>query len=290
MIEPETADDPSAERHLGARIRARLRPTHVRIALVVGLCYSVASFVIFRDVLFAIPSVLRGDKVIVGDELVPFFNPGSQLIDQAKGEFSELTNGFEFRVRYSFLTTWVRHYQVLPFAILLFLPAIVWSAYLTTAWFVSRVFRTLEKPTVYVAAAFPTALIYMIMIYAKITHFYTLVFGLMLMTISMLVMLDALIFRNERWGRRMVAACAVTLLNPAVHYLVLFALFMTLTVTALLVGEFARWIRRGGPGRALRWRPRACVAAPEAADCIRTPGGEAARLPERHDRPLRGGR
>ena len=268
MIEPETADDPSAERRLGARIRARLRPTHVRIAIVVGLCYYVASFVIFRDVLFAIPSVLRGDKVIVGDELVPFFNPSSQLIDQAKGEFSDLTNGFEFRVRYSFLTTWVRHYQVLPFAILLFLPTIVWSAYLTTAWFVSRVFRTLEKPTVYVAAAFPTALFYMIMIYAKITHFYTLVFGLMLMTISMLVMLDALIFRNERWGRRMVAACAVTLLNPAVHYLVLFALFMTLTVTALLLGEFARWIRRGGPGRALRWRPRRGVATPETADRI----------------------
>ena len=182
--------------------------------------------------------------------------PGSQLIDQAKGEFSELTNGFEFRVRYSFLTTWVRHYQVLPFAILLFLPAIVWAAYLTTAWFVSEVFRTLEKTTVYVAAAFPTALFYMIMIYAKITHFYTLVFGLMLMTISIVVMLDALIFRTERWGRRMVAACAVTLLNPAVHYLVLFALFMTLTVTALLLGEFAPM----DPAR--RPRSSCCAGAP----------------------------
>lgn len=257
MTESGTADDPGAEHRLAAWIRARLRPTHVRIAIVVGVCYFVASFIIFRDVLFAIPSVLRGDSVIVGDELVPFFNPGSQLFDQAKGEFSELTNGFEFRVRYSFLTTWVRHYQVLPFAILLFLPAIVWAAYLTTAWFVSEVFRTLEKSTVYLAAAFPTALFYMIMIYAKITHFYTLVFGLMLMTISIVIMLDALIFRTERWGRRMVAACAVTLLNPAVHYLVLFALFMTLTVTALLLGEFARWIRRGGPARVLRWRPRA---------------------------------
>jgi hypothetical protein len=257
MTQPGTTDDPSAGAARAGRFRARLRPTHVRIAAVVGLCYYVASFVIFRDVLVAIPSVLRGDSVIVGDELVPFFNPGSQLIDQARGEFSELTNGFEFRVRYSFLTTWVRHYQVLPFAILLFLPTIVWAAYLTTAWFVSEVFRTLEKTTVYVAAAFPTALFYMIMIYAKITHFYTLVFGLMLMTISIVVMLDALIFRTERWGRRMVAACAVTLLNPAVHYLVLFALFMTLTVTALVLGEFARWIRRGGPGRAVRWRPGA---------------------------------
>ncbi len=60
------------------------------------------------------PSVLRGDAVIVGDELVPFFNVNSQLLEQAAGEFNQLTQGFEFRVRYSFLTTWLRHYHVLP--------------------------------------------------------------------------------------------------------------------------------------------------------------------------------
>ena len=96
---------------------------HVRVALVVGVVYQIAAVIVFRDVLTAIPAILRGESVIVGDELVPFFNPESQLFDQARGEFSELTNGFEFRVRYSFLTTWVRHYLVLPFAILLLLPA-----------------------------------------------------------------------------------------------------------------------------------------------------------------------
>ena len=233
----------------GARFRAWVTQPHVVVAAVVGACYFTASFVIFREVVFAIPSVLRGDSVVVGDELVPYFNPESQLLDQAKGEFSDLTHGFEFRVRYSFLTTWVRHYLVLPFAILLMLPAIAWTAYLTVSWFVARVFDSLDRTTVYIAAAFPTALFYLIAVYAKITHFYTLVLGLMLMTASVLILLDSLLFRRERWWRRMAAACAITALNPAVHYLVLFALVVSLTVATLLLGEFSRWLRTGGPAR-----------------------------------------
>lgn len=237
-------------RHLRGPERA-----HWRIALVVGLVYHVASLVVFRDILFGLPELMRGQTVVNGDELVPFFNPQSQFFDQAKGEFSELTHGFEFRVRYSFLTTWVRHHRVLPFAILFMLPAIVWAAYLTTAWFIRRVFTGLSTAAVYAGTAFPTGLIYLIMIYAKITHFYTLVLGLCLMTVSALVMLDALLFRPERWRRRMVLSCVVTLLNPAVHYLVLFSLFLTITVATLVLGEFAKWLRHGGAARVLRQRP-----------------------------------
>lgn len=229
------------------------RFAHQRIAVVVCLLYFLASFIVFRDVLGAIPDILSGKRVLVGDELVPFFNPSSQLLEQAQGDFSELTNGYEFRVRYSFLTTWMRHYMVLPFAVLLVLPAIVSAAYLTTSWFIRRSFPTLPAVTVYLSTAAPTALIYMIMIYAKITHFYTLVLGLCLMTISAFLMLDALLFREHRWGRRMIASCLVTLLNPAVHYLVLFALFLGLTIVTLLVGEAAKFVRSGGLGRLWAW-------------------------------------
>ena len=264
-------------RGLIARARRRLRPHH-RIAAVVGLVYLIASFVVFRGVLLAIPSIMRGERVLVGDELVPYFNPTSQLLDQARGEYSELTNGYEFRVRYSFLTTWLRHYQVIPFAVLLVLPAVTWSAYLTTSWFLRRCIRTVSPSTAYLATAFPTALIYMIMIYAKVTHFYTLVLGLAMMTISALVMLDALLFRRERWGRRMVLSCAVTLLNPAVHYLVLFVLFMALTVVTLVLGEVARCWRRGtvrAAAHAVRTllRPRRTAARARAA--IAAPGRRA---------------
>ncbi|MBT8194247.1 MAG: DUF998 domain-containing protein [Acidimicrobiia bacterium] len=220
-----------------------------RIHRWVGVAFYVASFVILRDVLFAIPSILAGDAVINGDELVPFFNPTTQLFDQARGEFSPLTNGFEFRVRYSFLTTWLRHYKVLPFAILLVLPTIFWSVYLTVSRFVSSVFRRLSPVSVALAAAFPTALIYLIATYAKVTHFYTLLVGLALMTMAVLLMLYGLLFATDRWVRYVVGACLIILFNPAVHYVVLFAVFWAVAGVTLALGELARWIRRGGPGR-----------------------------------------
>ena len=228
------------------------RFAHQRIALVVCVLYFVASFVVFRDVIFAIPDIMSGKRVLVGDELVPFFNPSSQLLEQAQGKFNEITNGYEFRVRYAFLTTWLRHYMVLPFAVLLVLPAIVSAAYVTTAWFMRRSFPSLPANSVYLAAAAPTALIYMIMIYAKATHFYTLVMGICLMTISTFLMLDALLFREARWGRRMIVACLVTLFNPAVHYLLLFTLFLSLAVFTLVIGEAVKFVRSGGPRRL--WR------------------------------------
>ena len=226
------------------------------IALVVGAVYFVGSLVIFRDVLFAIPSVLRGEAVIAGDELVPFFNWHSQLLDQAAGQFNELVNGYEFRVRYAFLTTWLRYYAVLPFAILLVIPALFWVAYLTVARFMDRVFPSLSSQAIYLGTFFPVSLLYLIMVYAKVTHFYTLVLGLVLLTISSLWMLYALLFAGRKWKRWMVIAALATLFNPAIHYLVLFSLFFALTIVTLLLGEVGKWIRTGGPVRMHRWPAR----------------------------------
>ncbi len=215
----------------------------------VGAAFYALSFLVFRDVLFAIPQILAGEAVINGDELVPFFNPTSQLFDQARGEFSHLTNGYEFRVRYSFLTTWLRHYQVLPFAILLVIPTVFFGVYVAVSRFVSAVFRTLSPVSVALGAAFPTTLVYSIVTYAKVTHFYTLILGLALMTIAVLLMLYGLLFAAERWVRYLVGACLVTLFNPAVHYVVLFGVFFAVAGVTLVLGELARWIRRGWPRR-----------------------------------------
>ena len=249
----QASDDTASTRHAASpRPVRRSAPSvlrrgsiaHQRIAVVVCRCTSSQASWSSATWLLAIPDIISGKRVIVGDELVPYFNPRSQLLEQAQGKFNELTNGYEFRVRYAFLTTWLRHYMVLPFALLLVLPTIVSSAYITTAWFMRRSF--LSPPTRCTSQPrHPTAVIYMIMIYAKVTHFYTLVLGLCLMTISAFLMMDALLFRETRWGRRMIAACLVTLLNPAVHYLVLFALFLGLAVVTLVVGETTKSIRSG---------------------------------------------
>jgi hypothetical protein len=243
---------PSGARAAGVRAeQARAAELRVarRIVHVVSAVYVLVAFVVFREVLFAIPAVLRGESVIVGDELVPFFNVNSQLLEQAAGEFNQLTNGYEFRVRYSFLTTWLRHYQVLPFAILIVIPAIVIAAYRVVVWFITDVFRTLSPITVALATALPVGLIYAIMIYAKVTHFYTLALGLAMVTISVLLMLHSLLFSTKGWVRRAVISSLVTLLNPAVHYLVLFVVFIFVAGVTLMLGELAAWIRSGGPRR-----------------------------------------
>jgi hypothetical protein len=251
VIAPALAPDPVREQEL----RASRRIVHV-----VSIVYVVIAFVVFRDVLFSIPAVLSGNSVIVGDELVPFFNVDSQLLEQAAGQFNELTNGYEFRVRYAFLTTWVRFYPVLPFAILLVIPGIVIVAYRTFVWFITDVFRMLSPITIALSTALPVGLIYAIMIYAKVTHFYTLVLGLAMVTVSILMMLHALLFSQRRWVLRAVIASLVVLLNPAVHYLVLFVVFLAIAGVTLLLGEFACWIRSGGPGR-LRALPQRIRAA-----------------------------
>ena len=123
------------------------------IALLVALAYFGCSLFIFRGVAASIPMVLRGEAVINGDELVPFFNPTSQLIDQAAGKFNQLTNGYEFRVRYSILTTWMRYYKVLPFAIILVVPGVAFAAYLAVSGFLAASLGAFSKKTMYTATA-----------------------------------------------------------------------------------------------------------------------------------------
>jgi hypothetical protein len=216
-----------------------------KIVVVVGLVYLVLFLFFFRDVIGSIPAIWRGEVVINGDELVPFFNPQSQLIDQAAGKFNQLTNGYEFRVRYSFLTTWMRYYKILPLAILFVIPAVVFLGYWAVARFLNKAFPQFETRNIYIITAAPVLMIFMIMIYSKITHFYTLVLGFSLFLVAALAMTDGLIFPQKRPYLPIIIACLVTLFNPAVHYLILFALYMSITVAALTLLDSYEVIRSG---------------------------------------------
>ncbi|MFV0373686.1 hypothetical protein [Microbacterium sp.] len=262
-VNPTPATAEGAGGHTRAQ-RGRERRIARRITWVVTGVFFAAALIVFRDVLVAIPAILRGEEVISGDELVPFFNVHSQLLDQAAGWFNDLTNGYEFRVRYAFLTTWLRYFTVLPFALLLVIPAVFTLVYRAVTWFITDVFRTLSPVTVAVTTAFPVALLYLIVTYAKITHFYTLLLGLAMMTVAVLFTVHAVLFARGRWVRRLVAACLLILFNPAVHYLILFAVFFVVAATTLLAGEIVRWIRTGGPARMPGWlhRIRSALVAP----------------------------
>lgn len=215
------------------------------IALLVGLLYFGAAFFIFRKVAASIPQILDGTGVINGDELVPFFNPTSQLIDQAAGKFNQLTNGYEFRVRYAFLTTWVRYYKVLPFAIILVIPGITYAAYLGVSKFLASSLKAFSPVLLYTATAAPVGVIFLIMAYSKVTHFYTLILGFSMFIVASVLATFGLIFAKKRAYWLISLACLITLFNPAVHYLILFALYLCMTIGGLLLLEGFRFLRSG---------------------------------------------
>lgn len=235
---------PSKRFHLPT-IRLRELTSVEKIAITVGVIYFLLSFFTFRNVIANIPLVLSGEAVINGDELVPFFNPNSQLIDQAAGKFNQLTNGYEFRVRYSILTTWMRYYKVLPFAIPLVIPGVTYLSYLFVALLLRRILPQYKPEVIYQLTAAPVLMIFIIMAYAKITHFYTLILGFSLCLVSITLMTYGLIFPQKNPYKPILAACVITLFNPAVHYLILFALYMAFAVLTLVVMDGIGWLKDG---------------------------------------------
>jgi hypothetical protein len=227
--------DGTAAAILSGKKRAISLNATQKIALAVGLFYFLLSFFMFRNVIANIPLVLRGEAVINGDELVPFFNPNSQLIDQAAGKFNQLTNGYEFRVRYAILTTWMRYYKILPFAIPIVIPLIAYASYLMSAWFLGKILPQFDPKVIYTLTAAPVLMIFLILDYSKIAHFYTLILGFSLFVIAIELVTYGIIFPQEKPYKPILAACIITLFNPAVHYLVLFSLYMALAVAVLIL-------------------------------------------------------
>jgi hypothetical protein len=226
------------------RVKAVMSETK-RIALIVLAIYHLLGLFAFRNVLLRVPDIWAGTHVINGDELVPFFNWNSQLLDQAAGKFNEITHGFEFRVRYAFLTTWFRYFKILPLAIVFVIPQIVYWSYAVAAWLISRILPQFNARTIYIVTAGPILAIYTVMIYAKITHFYTLILGFSLYFVGAMCMLYGLAFEQKNPYKPIAVSCIITVFNPAVHYLVLSGLYFAMAVGTLLVIELVGAVGKG---------------------------------------------
>ena len=83
------------------------------------------------------------------------------------------------------------------------------------------------------------------MTYSKITHFYTLILGFSMFLIAAVLVTYGLIFATRRAYWYIAAAALITLFNPAVHYLILFALYQSMTVGGLILLEGWRFLRSG---------------------------------------------
>ncbi|MDO8469125.1 MAG: hypothetical protein Q7S29_05200 [Candidatus Peribacter sp.] len=179
---------------------------------------------IFRGVLAQMPDLLAGRAVLNTSELVPFFDPSAQFFEQAGGAFSDLTNAYEFRVRYSLLTTWMRYYLILPFAIVLVPFFGAFFVFLVVNNFLRRLFPSIPAGRIIHATAITTLFIHLILLPAKITHFYTLILGFDIFVISFVLFLHGLLLESRRPALLLLVASLVALVNPAVHFLVLYPL------------------------------------------------------------------
>lgn len=175
--------------------------------------------IIFRDVLAASPDILQNKSSVVRDELVPFFSFSNGYMPAAT---SELTGSDEFRVTYSFWTSWVRYNPILPF-MLVALNAL--SAYILFYAIYRLVRRIAEHP---LRAAFVSLLVavavHLVLMYAKIAHFYSLIFGFSLFALALTLYIEQLFFATKIQVKNTLAVTALVLINPAIHYHVIFYL------------------------------------------------------------------
>jgi len=245
-------------------IRTHFR-THRRLYVIAFLGYLAVHLFLFRGVLSSLPDLLTGRTILSTSELVPFFDTQSQLIDQVFGGFSELTHGVEFRVRYSFLTTWMRHYQVLPFAIVLAPLLGAFLLFVVISLFLCRLSPATAPPVLIRGAALGVLLLHLIILQAKITHFYTLLLGFHLFAIAIVLLLHGL-FLSRRPVRWLAAASILTLLNPAVHFLLLYGIVTGLfCIGSVILLRFLRPATKMDHDAmapvSLSLFPRLCIAA-----------------------------
>lgn len=202
---------------------------------------------VFRDVIAAIPDIMRGDASVVREELVPFFNFGTQFWGDGT---SALTSSEEVRVSYSFWTAWVRYDKVLPFALVLLNTV---AAFLLFYAF-HRVGRYVYKRSLFgaCAALLATLLVHTILLYSKVAHFYVLIIGFGMFALSLSLLIEQIFFKLRLSKKNVLAVAGLTLLNPAVHYHVIFyvvaLLIIGIHVTFTLIMNrryFWKYLRRG---------------------------------------------
>lgn len=193
-----------------------------RIYLWVFLFFLVLHAFIFRDILFHIPQLLSGSEVVVREELVPFFDWNTQFFSQISGGYSNLTSTNEVRIAYSFLTSWIRYYQILPFAIILLNALSAFLLFYSFFLIARDVFNKHPLSLIVGPSFFASLLIHLIILYSKVIHFYTLIIGFSLFAVAISLFIHQLFFISRIRWRNVLLISILVLLNPAIHFHILF--------------------------------------------------------------------
>lgn len=200
--------------------------------------------IIFRRIIFETPSIIRGESTIARDELIPFFNFDSQFFDQIKGGISELTLTDEIRLSYSFWTAWVRYNPILPFALILLNTISAFVLFLSVYLINLNFYK--NKKYIFLTSFLGALVVHLILLYSKVTHFYTLIFGFSLFALAVSLLLKSIFFQNKFSAKDTILISALVLFNPAIHYHVLFYLtfvFIIIVNYFLLKERYLNFLR-----------------------------------------------
>ena len=214
-----------------------------RPMLFIFIVYLLVHIFIFWHALTDWPAIVAGDKFIAKDELIPIFDWQSQFINQIVGGGKSLTYSNEVRLSYTFWTAWMRYSSILPIALVLLNTL---SATLMT-YSVFIVIRSLVKPSslrniylVLYAAVLGSFPIYLILLYAKLTTFYSLIIGFAMFALAISYVLIHAVTERRPTVKGALLVSLLVLLNPAIHFHVLFYIVFVMVLAGVVINDLVR--------------------------------------------------
>jgi hypothetical protein len=206
--------------------------------IVIIICILIHLY-LFWSVMMSAGAIANGDAFLSRDELVPIFDWKNQYIDQILGGGVNLTSSSEVRLSYTFWFAWVRESAILPYAIIglgaLSTYLLTLSSYVIMIFFRKPVSRK-EKLSLMLLALVSILPIYLILLFAKITTFYSLIIGFSLFSLALSISIKQMFLDSKTDVKSAFLVAFLVLLNPAVHFHLLFyVLFIPFAIIAALI-------------------------------------------------------
>lgn len=194
----------------------------------------IVNIFMFRDAVLNSYESWNGNSFISREELVPIFNIKSQFIDQMSAEESLLTSAPEIRVSYSALTAWTRYYSILPITLVLMSTVSIFILIYSFFYFCHNTLKISRKNSIS-ASLYPGISIGFIILYSKIAHFYTLVFGFSLFALAIVLTLDLFLRKERATFKNLLYIALLILLNPAIHFHILYYITSVFILTVIII-------------------------------------------------------
>lgn len=232
-------------------MKSSRRRAILRHLLVLGIFFAV-HLVIFRDVVREMPAIWQGDKAIAQHELIPFFDWNTQFASQILNNYTDLTSTDEMRLSYTFWASWMRHFAILPVALVIantlagFL--FYWAVYIIS----DAIFE--DNRFICISALSAALSIHLFILYLKLVHFYVLGIGFALFALSLSLTIRYLFLSYTASTRQLIVLALIVLINPATHFHVLYyvslSIFFVICTSWALLGTkinlnhiLRQWVR-----------------------------------------------